>query len=77
MKEIKKVRCPHCGSENVDFGSYDTEWDSDLSMICTWDARCDDCCEDFIISEVLEVTDRIVAKDSDDLDRQVHEMNEE
>lgn len=71
MNEVKKVKCPFCGSENVDFGSYETEWDSDLSMICDWDARCDECHEDFIISEVLVVEERIVAKDTDDLERQL------
>ena len=72
---IMKSACPHCDSESIVFDAPEYEWFSDTECICTWDGHCDNG-HDFIISEVLNVTSRLVAKDSDDLDRLVEEEKE-
>ena len=67
MNMIMDTVCPHCGSKAITFGSPDYEWDADKECICTWDAKCENEHE-FIISEILTVTSRLVARDSDHLD---------
>lgn len=73
---IMESKCPHCGSEAIEFESPDYEWDMDKECICTWDAVCENGHE-FIISEILTVTSRLVAKDSDDLERLIDEEDKE
>lgn len=73
---IMKLKCPHCGSENLVEMDPDYEWDSDTECIVTWDARCE-CGKTFIVSEIAETTSRIVAKDSDDLDRLIEKEEKE
>lgn len=64
---MMKEKCPICGSESLDYGSYEDEVVSDVETIREWHPCCDKGHE-FIISEVLTVTSRIVAKDDNELD---------
>lgn len=73
---IMESKCPHCGTEAIEFGTPEYDWYSDRECICNWDARCEND-HRFIISEVLTTTSRLVAKDSDDLDRLIEEEDKE
>lgn len=73
---IMKERCPICGSKNLDYGMYEDEPVSNTETIREWHP----CCEnghEFIISEVLTVTSRLVAKDDEELDRLIKEEEKE
>lgn len=70
---IMELKCPRCKSESIALMDPDYDWDSDTECIVTWDAVCGDCKKKFIVSEIVKTTSRLVAKDSDDLDRLVEE----
>lgn len=75
---MMEQKCPHCGSERLDFWSSDDEPVSDTEIIRRWDVRCESCGKGFIVSEVLTVTSRLVAKDDAELDELIKkEMEEE
>lgn len=71
------LKCPRCGSENVAEMDPDYDWDSSDECIVTWDVKCGGCGKTFIVSEVVKTISRIVAKDSDDLDRLIEEEEKE
>ncbi len=75
---MMEQKCPHCGAGNLDFWSSDDEPVSDTEIIRRWDVRCEKCGKGFIVSEVLTVTSRLVAKDDGELDELIKkEMEEE
>lgn len=75
---MMEQKCPHCGNERLDFWSSDDEQVSDTECIRLWDVRCEKCGERFLVSEVLTVTSRLVAKDDKELDVLIRkEMDEE
>ena len=66
--------CPHCGYDNGSeiLGS-DQMWDSEDTLIVTSTCRCDECGKEYVVSEVLAVSSRLVAKDHDELVRLIEE----
>ena len=75
-KMMMQQECPYCNSKSLHFYDKDDEWVSDDSCIRTWKVKCDRNHE-FIISEVLMVTSRLVAKDDDELDKLIKEEEKE
>lgn len=63
--------CPYCGETDVRSMDPSYDWWDDDELICQWDMICAHCGASYIVSETLKVTDRIVAKDTDDLERQL------
>ena len=74
---MMEQKCPYCGSERLDFWSSDDEPVSDTETISQWDVRCEKCGERFIVSEVLTVTSRLVAKDDRELNELIKKEQEE
>lgn len=74
---IMDQKCPHCGAENLEFYESDDEWVSENECIRRWDVRCEKCGQGFIISEVLTVTSRLVAKDDAELDELIEKETKE
>ena len=74
---MMEQKCPHCGAGNLEFYESDDEWVSDNECIRQWDVRCEKCGKGFIISEVLTVTSRLVAKDDKELDALIVKEEEE
>lgn len=70
---IMDVKCPYCESDDVDINSPMYEWSNSNTCIITWDGSCMNCHADFVVSEELQTTSRIVAKDSVDLNRLLEE----
>ena len=70
---IMEEKCPHCGSENIQMDVDDEEYNTSTETIVTWDCHCFGCGKDFIMSDVVTVTSRLVAKDNDELDRLIEE----
>ena len=66
---IMNEECPYCGSEDVSCEDQTKNEGTCDSVIREFVYVCSDCGEHFIMSEVLSVTSRIVAKDYNDLDR--------
>ena len=69
---IMECKCPHCGGENFEMEIDREENTDELTMIRQWNCHCA-CGETFIISDVQQVTSRLVAKDLDDLERLIFE----
>ena len=80
---MMEQRCPYCGSERLDFRTFDDEPVSENEIIRTWDVSCCNCGrghggdKGFIVSEVLTVTSRLVAKDEEELDGLIRKETEE
>lgn len=70
---IMDEKCPHCGSENIETDVDREEPNTSTETIVNYDCHCYDCGEDFIMSDVLTVTSRIVAKDNDELDELIEQ----
>ena len=70
-------KCPYCGAEMLLFTSNDDEWVSDTECIRTWNVECGCCKKNMIVSEVLTVTSRLVAKDCEELDELIKKETEE
>lgn len=73
---IMQEACPICGSENLRMNVSDDEYSGSDDLIRLWDCVCGNGHE-FIISEVLTVTSRLVAKDPNDLERLILEEEKE
>ena len=65
------THCPHCGSCDVKNMEPTYDWYDEDECVCQWDVVCAHCGDTYIVSELLKVTNRIVAKDGDDLKRQL------
>lgn len=74
---IMDLKCPHCGSESIAELDPDYDWDNNEECVVTWDGRCGNCDKTFIVSEIVKTTSRLVAKDSEDLDRLILEEDKE
>ena len=70
-------RCPYCDSIDISYKEMDRDWVSEEDCIVTNEGRCWECDKHFIVSEVVSVPSRIVAKDRDELDRLVKEELDE
>ena len=74
---IMDEKCPYCNSENLRMDVKDEEPNTSTETIVTWDCHCFGCGKDFIMSDVVTVTSRLVAKDYEDLDRLIELEQEE
>ena len=61
--------CPHCGSEDITYDDQTKNEGSVDGVIREFACTCSDCGESFIVSEVLSVTSRLVAKDYNHLEK--------
>ena len=73
---IMENNCPHCGSYSIVQMDPDYDWQDDDECVVVWDCKCDHD-HDYIVSEIVKVTSRLVAKDHDDLERLIDEEDRE
>ena len=66
---IMNEACPNCGSEDVTCEDQKKNEGTCDSVIREFVYVCSDCGEHFIMSEVLSVTSRLVAKDYNELEK--------
>lgn len=74
---IMEEKCPHCDSKNLKMTVDDEEHNSPTEKIVTWSCHCFGCGKDFIMSDVVTVTSRLVARDQEELDKLIDEEYEE
>lgn len=73
---IMDCNCPHCGGGNFEMELDQEENTDELTMIRTYRCHCA-CGGWFIISDVNQVTSRIVAKDFEELDELIDKEKKE
>ena len=66
---LMDLLCPHCGSSAVELFTDDDSWVSDTECITDMTGECHGCGKRFKVSEVKTVTSRIIAIDSEEMDR--------
>lgn len=70
------LKCPHCGTEELVKQDPEYGWQSVHECIVEWDCVCKNG-HDFVISEILRTTSRLVAKDWDEMERLITEEESE
>lgn len=59
--------CPYCGCIDIAIDEIERDWTSEEDCIVAYNGKCWECGKEFLISEVVSVTSRIVAKDDKEL----------
>lgn len=65
---IMEHKCPHCGSTDIEYRGREEQLDYD-SFFAEFDCVCNECDNEFIISEAYTLRSRIIAKDENELER--------
>ena len=69
--------CPHCGSEDITYDEQTKNEGSTDTVIREFSCTCSDCGEQFLVSEVLTVTSRLVARSYDELEKLIEKEEKE